>query len=68
MMIYGYNSKLISTGVTILDYSLGLLEDVKKARGTKEVSSPRKGVAYNTKLLFRKKNGRLYSLATALAA
>jgi len=68
MMIYGYNSKLMGSGITIRDYSLGLLEDIKKARGTIEVSSPRKQVAYKTKFSFRKKNGRLYSLAIALAA
>jgi hypothetical protein len=38
-MIYGYNSKLTSHGVdTIMDYSRGLMEELKKVRGTNEVS------------------------------
>jgi hypothetical protein len=38
-MIYGYNSKLTSHGVdTIMDYGRGLLEELKKVRGTDEVS------------------------------
>jgi hypothetical protein len=38
-MIYGYNSKLLSHGVdTIMDYGRGLLEELKKVRGTEEVS------------------------------
>ncbi|KAF1357152.1 TPR-like protein [Lizonia empirigonia] len=36
-MIYGYNSKLSSHGVdTIMDYGRGLLEELKKVRGTEE--------------------------------
>jgi hypothetical protein len=38
-MIYGYNSKLSSHGVdTIMDYGRGLLEELKKVRGTEQVS------------------------------
>jgi hypothetical protein len=38
-MIYGYNSKLASHGVdTIMDYSRGLMEELKKVRGTEKVS------------------------------
>jgi hypothetical protein len=38
-MIYGYNSKLTSHGVdTIMDYSRGLMEELKKVRKTEEVS------------------------------
>ncbi|KAF1352633.1 TPR-like protein [Lizonia empirigonia] len=37
-MIYGYNSKLSSHGVdTIMDYGRGLLEELKKVRGTEEL-------------------------------
>lgn len=39
-MIYGYNSNLSSHGVdTIMDYGRGLLEELKKVRGTEEVST-----------------------------
>jgi hypothetical protein len=39
-MIYGYNSKLTSHGVdTIMDYGRGLMEEIKKIRGTEEVSA-----------------------------
>ena len=38
MMIYGYNSKLLSNGVdTILDYGQELMEELKKIQNTKEV-------------------------------
>jgi hypothetical protein len=37
-MIYGYNSKLSSHGIdTIMDYGRGLMEELKKVRGTEEV-------------------------------
>jgi thiamine monophosphate kinase len=39
-MIYGYNSKLSTNGVdTIMDYSRGLIEELKKIRDTQEVSA-----------------------------
>jgi hypothetical protein len=39
-MIYGYNSKLSTHGVdTIMDYSRGLIEELKKVRNTEEVSA-----------------------------
>jgi hypothetical protein len=39
-MIYGYNSKLSSHGIdTILDYGRELMEEIKKIRNTKEVTS-----------------------------
>lgn len=38
-IVYSYNSKLSSHGVdTIMDYGRGLLEELKKVRGTEEVS------------------------------
>ena len=38
-MIYGYNSKLSSHGIdTIMDYGRELIEEIKKIRGTKDVS------------------------------
>lgn len=40
MMTYGYNSKLLMHGVdTIMDYSRGLIEELKKVRNTEEVSA-----------------------------
>ncbi|KAF2191836.1 hypothetical protein K469DRAFT_654999 [Zopfia rhizophila CBS 207.26] len=37
-MIYGYNSKLSSNGIdTIMDYGRGLIEEIKKIRGTEEL-------------------------------
>jgi hypothetical protein len=39
IIIYGYNSKLLSHGVdTILDYGRELMEEIKKIWNTKEVS------------------------------
>lgn len=39
-MIYGYNSKLSSHGIdTIMDYSRGLMEELKKVRNTEEAGS-----------------------------
>lgn len=39
-MTYGYNSKLSARGIdTIMDYSRGLMEALKKIRNTEEVSS-----------------------------
>ena len=39
-MIYGYNSKLSARGFdTTADYSRGLREAIKNARGTKEVGA-----------------------------
>ncbi|KAL1640014.1 hypothetical protein SLS61_010269 [Didymella pomorum] len=46
-MTYGYNSKLSSHGVdTIMDYGRGLLEELKKVRGTEEVACLKKLRAY----------------------
>jgi hypothetical protein len=39
-MIYGYNSKLLTHGVSmIIDYGRGLIEELKKVRNIEEVSA-----------------------------
>lgn len=39
-MIYGYNSKLSSHGIdTIMDYGRELIEEIKKIRSEKDVST-----------------------------
>jgi hypothetical protein len=44
-IIYGYNSKLSSRGIdTVLDYSRGFLEAVKKVRRSKEVNYSQKSI------------------------
>jgi hypothetical protein len=44
-MIYGYNSKLSSHGIdTIMDYGRGLMEELKKIRGTEEVCTSNKKI------------------------
>jgi hypothetical protein len=57
-MIYGYNSKLSTYGNdTILDYSRGFMDEIRRVRRTKEVRAPLRQFPH----LFHKANIDLYT-------